>query len=491
MSVYPDDLEIVPIQGETALASIAGVERISAQENDGVELTSASNRTVLALSQSLLSRLPDDVRNTLDSVGVDAVSTSLPNLVSRVKDRWIAVTQEMQPYITPVPAKVYQLGIHTFAIQPLNKITDEPLPVPDFSHAVIRPVGIGNLQVVRQELIGYEAGEISHIENALEGELYRRSTTRTESMDITVIQEKETIQTDERDLQSTDRNELASETQKEASKQTVSTQGQSTTTDYGKLVENSKSNYARSVTDRAVNSLTQKVKEQRITREQRSYTEKTVHEFDNRNGSSKVRGIYQWVDKKFKTRIMNYGKRLLYDVVIPEPAAFLIESLKNAQQPEAFQLTKPTAPQFKEIKPRRGSAAFIGSVYVGTGGVSVTVRDLFPYDLSASNYMDYAKQYGVIGVIEPPPDEFVETIAKTVISPKGFSEQIKYRENNVYTNYYDAFSIKIESGYKAISGYIQRVNENPVEGTEIEAVLEFYIGGRYHFTFGPERHQLS
>jgi hypothetical protein len=36
---------------------------------------------------------------------------------------------------------------------------------------ITRPIGIGDLQVVRQELIGYEAGEISHIENVLEGEL--------------------------------------------------------------------------------------------------------------------------------------------------------------------------------------------------------------------------------------------------------------------------------------------------------------------------------
>ena len=70
---------------------------------------------------------------------------------------------------------------------------------------------------------------------------------------------------------------MATEAQKEASKQTVAAQGQNSTTDYGKLVENSKTNYARSVSDRAVNSLTQKVKEQRVKREQRSYTEKTVH----------------------------------------------------------------------------------------------------------------------------------------------------------------------------------------------------------------------
>jgi hypothetical protein len=476
MSVYPEDLEITPIQDRTASKLASNVESTS-EQNDSSELGSASERTVLALSPSLLSRLPDDVQHTLDSVGVNVATTDLTNLVSRVKDRWLAATQELQPYITPAPAKIYQLGIHTFAVQPLAKIATPPLTMPDFSHAVTRPVGIGNLQVVRQELIGYEAGEISRIENILEGELFRRETIRTESTDITVIQEKETIQTDERDLQSTERNELASEAQKEVSKQTVSTQGQSTSTDYGKLVENSKTNYARSVTDRAVNSLTQRVKEQRIMREQRSYTEKIVHEFDNRNGASKVRGIYQWVDKKFKTRIMNYGKRLLYDVVVPEPAAFLIESLEKSQQPEAFKLTKPTAPSIKY------QIIIAGPLGANT---SARYRDLLPEDLNLSNYMYYAKQYGVTGAIEPPPDEFVQTVAHTD-TPQEVSKEINHRGNKDFTDYFSAFKILIPPGYKAVSGYIQFVNPNNVNN---DRRYEFFIGEKYFFHFRKQPENL-
>src|SRR5215469_14188010 len=136
---------------------------------------------------------------------------------------------------------------------------------------ITRPVGIGDLQVVRTELVGYEAGEISHIENALENELLRRSTRREETNELTITQETDTTQIEERDQQSTSRNELSSETQKEASKQTVSTADQTTATDYGKLVENSKTNYARTVTDKAVNTLTQMVKLQRVQREKKSF----------------------------------------------------------------------------------------------------------------------------------------------------------------------------------------------------------------------------
>ena len=93
------------------------------------------------------------------------------------------------------------------------------------------------------------------------------------------------------------------------------------------------------------------VKLQRVQRERKTFTQEAVHEVDNRQpGAKKIRGIYQWVDKKYKARILNYGTRLLYDVVVPEPAAFLIESLKKAVQPESFQLTKPVEPQiFSEL----------------------------------------------------------------------------------------------------------------------------------------------
>ena len=95
-----------------------------------------------------------------------------------------------------------------------------------------------------------------------------------------------------------------------------------------------------------MNTLTQMVKLQRVQRERKVFTEEAMHELDNRQaGAKKLRGIYQWVDKKYKARILNYGKRLLFDVVVPEPAAFLIESLKKAVQPESFQLMKPLEPQ--------------------------------------------------------------------------------------------------------------------------------------------------
>lgn len=310
---------------------------------------------------------------------------------------------------------------------------------------IIRAIGFGDLQVVRQQLIGYEAGEISHIENVLEGELLRRSTTRKEVNELTITEETSTSQVEERDQQSTTRNELSTEAQKESGQQSVSVKDQTTSTEYGKLVENSKSNYARSVTDRAVNTLTQMVKLQRVQRETKAYTEEALHELDNRQaGAKKIRGIYQWVDKKYKARILNYGKRLLYDVVVPEPAAFLIESLKKAVQPESFQLTKPVEP-------------LIGPSSIGPG-----------------TYQIYATRYGVTGSVTPPPEDFVVTTAH----PEN--KKLAPGVGEVFSSY----SIRIPDGYAAVSGYFQSVSSKFAGPPMAMNIFELFVGEGYWFRFG-------
>lgn len=318
--------------------------------------------------------------------------------------------------------------------------------------AITRPIGIGDLQVVRQELIGYEARDISHIENVLEGELLRRSTRREEVNELTITQETDTTQVEERDQQSTSRNELSTEAQKEAGQQTVSVKDQTTSTDYGKLVENSKTNYARSVTDRAVNTLTQMVKLQRVQREKKTFTEEAVHELDNRKRAKKVRGIYQWVDKKYKARILNYGKRLLYDVVVPEPAAFLIDSLKKAVQPESFQLTKPVDP-----------------------GIS-------PSDLDTTNYVYFANQYGVTGSVTPSPAEFVQTVAQ--VDSQDVQKTITAFGGTVSGVHFAAFKIRVPDNYKAVSGYIQRTGSKWINSSPPKEI-KFFVGEYYLLRFGP------
>ncbi|MES2732465.1 MAG: hypothetical protein V4714_11980 [Bacteroidota bacterium] len=447
MSLRPDELEMREIN--EAQKPINEIYTSQALESPNKKYITEAPKQVLAISNAAIRKLDLSVLNMFERESIDLRTTNHHELVKTInyKRRDLGYLIDPCGQVKAV-TKVYRLGVNAFAIN------SNPTPIkssatasPDFSHAITRPVGIGNLQVVRQELLGYEAKEVSHIENILEGEILRHSTMRSNITEVTITEETQTTQTDERDLQSTIRNEMVAESQKEAGQQSSSAKDQTTTASYGKLVENSKSNYAKTVTDRAVSSLSQQVKYQRIQRERKTFTEKSVHEFDNsKAGAKNVTGIYQWVDKKYRTRIMNYGTRLLYDVVVPEPAAFLIESLKNAPQPEGFELIKPD------------------------------VFDMCPSCLDADNYACLAAKYGVTGSVVPPPDDFIQTVSKTESPVPKANETFTQPEYSYFT----AFSIDIKEGYKAVSGYVQRINQ-AILGNDYG--LEFFIGEHYYNHF--------
>lgn len=65
----------------------------------------------------------------------------------------------------------------------------------------------------------------------------------------------------------------------------------------------------------------QKIKEERIVKILEEYEENNKHGFDNREGNQHVVGVYRWVDKLYKNRIMNYGTRMMLEFMVPEPGA--------------------------------------------------------------------------------------------------------------------------------------------------------------------------
>ncbi|MEV5839336.1 hypothetical protein [Nocardia sp. NPDC052112] len=448
MSARPGQLAV------HATPSIAQATTTDGQEPSQSRADAAAS--VLGLAPATVAALNPLVHEHLQAELGDTATASVQDVLDVVKRRWLTVSREVEPTRIPEPARVYRLGANLFAVQepPADAAIADP-PVPDFSHAVTRPVGVGDLQVVRQELIGYVASDVSHIENVLPGELLRRTTKREETSELIISEETETSQSTERDTQTTDRNELATEAEKEAGQQSSSTQDQTSTSNYGRLVENSKTNYARSVTDRAVNKLTQSVKQQRVQREKKVYTEEAMHQLDNSNGLRPIRGIYQWVDKKYKTRVVNYGKRLLYDVVIPEPAAFLIDTLETAAQPENFQLARPIEPT------------------------------ITPAELNAANYQDWATRYGVTGAVTPPPEEFITTVARTGTGEPGKPMDGHYGTGSPdFAQEYNAFTIRVPENYTAIGGYVQRTNQHIALPDTDYPYFEFYIGESAFIRFG-------
>jgi hypothetical protein len=387
---------------------------------------------------------------------------SLPQAVEKVRAGLIEASQQLRPHLLEQPARVYRVGTELFALKPTVQPMMEPTPLADFSNATFKPFLVGNLQVVKQELIGYEPGEVSHIENVLPGETLRRGTERQELTEVTTTSERETIKSEERDLQSTERNEMRQEAQASLGATTAETSGQKTTTSYGALVENRQAGFGKEVSDRAVNRISERVRELRVRREQKSFTERAAHEFNNESAENVV-GIYQWVDKKYKNRVFNYGQRLLYDVVVPEPAAFFIDSLQKAQQGESFNLVKPEPPR-KLVRRSGGSAGGL----LGAALSEYGYQDLHPTDLHVGNYLDYARNYGATGSVEPPPPDFQTTIA--------------WPSAGTGNPVFKAEKINIPSGYTAVTGFYQSTNWRDENAAFFNGAAEVNVGAGYHHT---------
>jgi hypothetical protein len=87
------------------------------------------------------------------------------------------------------------------------------------------------------------------------------------------------------------------------------------------------SEYAKDVTSCASTKVTESMRVQQTTHTLETFEENDDHSFDNTGpGGKNVSGIYQWVNKVYTAQVFNYGKRLLFDIMVPEPAALLLDA---------------------------------------------------------------------------------------------------------------------------------------------------------------------
>jgi len=71
----------------------------------------------------------------------------------------------------------------------------------------------------------------------------------------------------------------------------------------------------------------EKVTRKRTSRILKEFEENNKHGFDNTQGTEHVTGVYRWVDKIYTNKLVNYGKRLMYEFAIPEPSRFFKEAI--------------------------------------------------------------------------------------------------------------------------------------------------------------------
>lgn len=338
----------------------------------------------------------------------------------RIGDAVVTIAQ-------PITAGWGQLG--TGGLEPLPNL---PLPgsVPETKGAVA-PAGVADLLLVKQQLSGYEAADVAHIENVLRGERKVREHTRREESEITTLAERETTTSEEHELETTDRFEMTREASQTIKEDVALKAGLTISGSYGPVVEfsasaegsfsrskeeatKSASTFSQDVTERSSRKIAERVLQRTTVRTLTETIEKNSHELDNVGGPGHISGVYQWVSKVYEAQLYNYGLRAMFDFMVPEPGAFLVAALEKARA-SAQSLTKP--PDF----------------------------DLLPSQVTESNYQYWVKQCGATDVT-PPPELY-----------RTKSAQFKASGGESKTNYNHAELIAIDDGYRAVFGTVGKV----------------------------------
>ncbi len=207
------------------------------------------------------------------------------------------------------------------------------------SHNLARKPGVADLYVVRQTWARYVLGEVAYVEPVMARELKERLFERTDEMETSVVSTTSKSSLLERDNQTSDQFEL-SRMVAESVRQSASVEGwlnvdaEAPATkvathvgaDYSYSSESQNETASRSATE-VVSRVVSKIEESlSVTRQQRR-TEKTLdratHTLDNREGASPINGVYRWVNKVNRLELVKYPNRYVFEVQIPEPAAWL------------------------------------------------------------------------------------------------------------------------------------------------------------------------
>jgi hypothetical protein len=366
---------------------------------------------IYASAKSSLTVLPSSKVATLssatkkiiiDELSIPETAIDVPYVVSQIEQANRKLGKELITKFGGLFAENSQLCF--LSCNNIGECKGATLPPPnpdnDFTpdtRGKVEIVGIQDLLIVRQSLFEYRAGEISHIENVLKSEEKGTTYRKLNRTEVETVQEIEKEQIVENELQTTDKYELQSEVSKIIQDDKRLEAGVTVTASYGTLniethgsyasntssqeSQHSASTFARDVISRSVQRIRERILN-RVRRTEITEIEITnLHKFLNTGQDAEnISGIYRWVDKFYKTQIVNYGKRLMLEFVIPEPAAFYKYALNK----------KPLVTNVPE--PERPGFCCDGEFY-----------PLSPDNLQPENYLCFVAKYNVKNISQPPP----------------------------------------------------------------------------------------
>lgn len=416
----------------TLLELTAGASGLVRRSDDA-----AAGAPALVLSRPMRARLSDATRGVLDEERIDLATAAFTDVLDALNGRRAALiaTLSEEPDSAdddePVRAIIGSTVLPSTSASPAIPMDPnflDPSTQPPTTIGPLRPTGVGQLLIVRQQIKRYEASEVSHVENVLRSESRSRGTRRLRRTEETFLVEEETTSEEERDLQTTERIGVQSEIQKTLANARQFNVGVSVSAGYGPFVqveastefetssssqtaESNATEFAREMTERTASRVSQRVRTQQTRATLEEFEENITHGFDNTNGETHAVGIYQWLDRVYEMQVYDYGIRLLFQFTLLEPAALYLNALEA-------QIAKPAG-----LRPPK----------------KLTIR---PNQLGSGNYQRYVSRYRAEDV-EPPPPEW-RAVAHTFShsSPDGSRVEHAAEALLVVPEGYRAFEVR-------------------------------------------------
>jgi hypothetical protein len=283
----------------------------------------------------------------------------------------------------------------------------------------ITQVGLAEYRKVVASIARYEPAEVSHIENIMAKEFKEKITTNEHIVEVTDFESIETESEKVTDVSSTERFQMQTEVAKILNEQNQNSIDAHLTASYGTAAtltvntanatntskENSEKQAvtnAKEITNKAIERIVSKVKKERTVKVTDKFIEVNKHGYDNREGDQHISGVYRHINAVYKNQIINYGKRLMYEFAVPEPAKLHKLALHNISNNDTvLKIERPKDP-----------------------------RKIFTWEeLNESNCQGYAKKYNADVKSFPPKEKsLLLTYSQTDFANASLSKQIKIEE---------------------------------------------------------------
>jgi len=199
-----------------------------------------------------------------------------------------------------------------------------------------RQLGIADYRKVVSEVCCYDAGEVAHIENIMASEFKEKTTEKNYIRETTEFESEETETESFSDIVSTQRFEMQTEIAKIMQQQqqaeghvNVQASYPSSSLDTGASFASNSSKeqsdrqaltQAQELTQRATERIVSRIKKEKTVKITESFKDINRHIFDNRGNENHVSGVYRFINAIYRNQIYNYGKRLMYEFMVPQPS---------------------------------------------------------------------------------------------------------------------------------------------------------------------------